>query len=99
MWLQPTNSSLNLHINFYSAESDVGTTNRMLAGLEFSVDSGTPTERVFPLINLPEDAEGFWVEVYIQEGLSATAYLSLGVKKAVPLTGYPVDMLIEHWTT
>ncbi len=96
VWLQSINSSFTLHIDIYNTASDVGSTDSRLLGIGCPVDSDTIIPLTFLLFNIPQDTEGIWAEVYIQEGVSVTAYLGLGVKKTVLLRDCPLEMLFEE---
>ena len=98
VWIEPTNYSFSLHIDFFLNPSDTGDVDKRYGGISFVVDPWNDPRNEGSNSRLPSGFDTIWVDVYVEENAKTASMLAINQKKTITIPGHLVDILIVPWT-
>jgi hypothetical protein len=99
VWIEPSNYTFHLHIDFFLQASDTGDNNKRYGGYVIKVEPYDGPQNELQNTRLPSNLETVWVDVYVDEMVKRTSSLDIGQKKTITIPDHIVEMLIVPWTS
>ena len=98
VWIEPTNYTFYLHIDFFLHPSDTGDIDKRYGGHSFVVDPWDDPRNEGHIRRLPSGLDTVWVDVYVNETAKTTSSLTISQKKTIGIPDHVVEILVVPWT-